>query len=707
MEKKPSQLLKDVFGYDAFRGQQEEIIEHVLSGKDALVLMPTGGGKSICYQIPSLVFNGLTLVVSPLISLMQDQVQALEANGIPAAYVNSTQTQLEKDKIRQRAVDGELKLLYAAPETIFSSSESWITELNIVFVAIDEAHCVSMWGHDFRPEYTFLNRLRARFAPIPFMALTATADKHTRRDIVHHLGLKEAKTFLSSFDRKNLQLTVRGNLPKAKKMGEIVGYIKARKQETGIIYCLSRKETETMAFDLMKQGVNASFYHAGMTAKEREKVQDDFLFDRTQVICATIAFGMGIDKSNVRYVIHNNLPKNLEGYYQEIGRAGRDGLPAEARLYYNYRDVKLLSDFARESEQSEVLLEKLNRMLEFSEAEHCRRRILLSYFSESLEEDCGNCDVCSKPPKYFDGTKLAQMALSGVKRCGEQISSLLLIDLLRGAKTAEIFEQKLNTVKTYGIGAKQSWKEWSHYITAMKNQGVFEIAYHEKMHLKITKFGEDILFGRKELKLSFYSEVKESITVSAPAPSNLDFNEMLFDRLRMLRKKIAVEENVPPYIVFSDASLKDMAKRAPRNTEEFELVSGVGTHKATKYGPEFIELIKAFQNQSKPTKKQKESTYDKTLELIRLGKSIEEISKVRELNPTTIQSHLAQLYIENKWVDIGKFVSMQEIETVKKAMEVTGEKLALKPIHAHLNEELEYGKIRLAMAYLAKEEVDA
>jgi ATP-dependent DNA helicase RecQ len=705
MQVKPIQILKEIFGYSEFRDQQEEIINHIIAGNDALVLMPTGGGKSICFQLPALIFDGITLVVSPLISLMQDQVQALIANGIPAAFVNSTQNQAEKDKIRLQALNGEIKIIYAAPETLFNQSDSWITGLPISLVAIDEAHCVSMWGHDFRPEYTYLNRLRTHFSKIPFVALTATADKHTRRDIVHHLGLKESKTFLSSFDRKNIKLTVRGNLPKAKKMTEIVSYIKARKNETGIIYCLSRKETEDMASALTKEGVNAAYYHAGLPPVKRSDVQNDFLFDRTQVICATIAFGMGIDKSNVRFVIHNNLPKNLEGYYQEIGRAGRDGLPSEARLYYNYRDVKLLSDFARDGEQSEVLLEKLNRMLQFAEAEHCRRTILLSYFSESLDEDCGNCDVCSKPPQYFDGTKLAQMALSGVKRCGEQISSLLLIDLLRGAKTAEVFEQKLNTVKTYGIGAKQSWKEWSHYLTAMKNQGVFEISYHEKMHLKITKLGDDILFGRKELKLSFYSEVKESITAAQSSKSSLDFNEMLFDRLRMLRKKIAVEENVPPYIVFSDVSLKDMAKRAPRNTEEFELVSGVGTHKAMKYGPEFIELIKTFQNQSKPTKKVKESTYDKTLELIRLGKSIEEISKARELSETTVQSHLAQLYTENKWTDIGQFVSMQDIDLVKKAMDETGEKLALKPIHSHLNEEMEYGKIRLAMAYLTKLEV--
>ncbi|MFA7274065.1 MAG: DNA helicase RecQ [Crocinitomicaceae bacterium] len=704
MQKTPVQLLQEIFGYNAFRGQQEEIIQHALSGKDTLVLMPTGGGKSICFQIPSLLINGITLVVSPLISLMQDQVQALEANGIPSAFVNSTQTAAEKDKIRQRAMDGELKLLYAAPETIFSSAESWITELDIRFVAIDEAHCVSMWGHDFRPEYTYLNRLRIRFAQVPFMALTATADKHTRRDIVHHLGLKEAKTFLSSFDRPNLQLTVRGNLPKAKKMGEIVAYIKIRKEETGIIYCLSRKETEDMAFALIKQGINASYYHAGMKPEERAKVQNDFLFDKTQVICATIAFGMGIDKSNVRYVIHNNLPKNLEGYYQEIGRAGRDGLPAEARLYYNYRDVKLLSDFASQSEQSEVLLEKLNRMLEFAEAEHCRRKILLSYFSESLEDDCHNCDVCSKPPKYFDGTKLAQMALSGVKRCQEQISSLLLIDLIRGAKTTEIFERKMNELKTYGIGAKQSWKEWSHYLTAMKNQGVFEIAYHEKMHLKITTFGEDILYGRKELKLSYFIENKDAITIAPKAPSHLDFNEMLFDRLRLLRKKIAVEENVPPYIIFSDATLKDMAQRTPRNTDEFELVSGVGTHKASKYGPEFIELIKAFLNQNTSGKKPKESTYDKTLELFQLGKSIPEISAIRALSTTTVLSHLAQLYLENKWTDIDLYVSTEEVEKVRKAVEVTGEKVALKPIYEFLGDELEYGKIRLAMAYLTKEE---
>lgn len=598
MQKKPISILKEHFGYEAFRDQQAEIIDTILNRQDVLVLMPTGGGKSICFQIPSLLLNGITLVISPLISLMQDQVQALKANGIEAEFINSTQDFLTKNDIRSKAEKGKLKLLYAAPETLFSAQEDWILKLNLSLVAVDEAHCVSMWGHDFRPEYTQIQSLRKKLDHLPFVALTATADKHTRQDIITHLGLKGPKVFLSSFDRPNIRLKVRGNLPKTRKTDEIIAYVHQKAGETGIIYCLSRKETEEMASILSSAGIQASFYHAGMDAMDRAQVQDDFLNDNVQVICATIAFGMGIDKSNVRFVIHNNLPKNLEGYYQEIGRAGRDGLPSEAILYFNYRDVKLLSDFAKDSAQAEVLLEKLNRMVQYAEADHCRRKILLSYFSENLGHDCQNCDVCSHPPKYFDGTKLAQMALSAVKRCDENLSTQLLIDTLRGAKTAEIFEKGLHQVKTYGVGAENSWKEWSHYLIGMKNQGVFEIAYHERMNLKITPFGENILYGKQHLYLSHFVDLKENKPQKEPRKEIvLSSDELLFDRLRMLRKKLAVQANVPPYIIFSDVSLHDMANKLPSNLDEFLEVSGVGNAKAERFGDEFLTLIRNFREQ--------------------------------------------------------------------------------------------------------------
>ncbi len=591
----PEQILKDIFGYDHFRGQQKEIITTILNREDALVLMPTGGGKSMCFQLPSLLMEGITLVISPLISLMQDQVQGLKTNGISAEFVNSTQSAEEKSTIRRQASSGQLRLLYVAPETLFSHQEDWILNLNISLVAVDEAHCISMWGHDFRPEYAQLKSLREKLDAVPFVALTATADKHTRLDIIQNLGLKQPKIFVNSFDRPNIALKVRGNLPKAKKVDEIIAYLQKHRNESGIIYCLSRKETEEMTFSLRNAGISAGFYHAGMDPVARAKVQEDFLNDNCQVICATIAFGMGIDKSNVRFVIHNNLPKNLEGYYQEIGRAGRDGLPSEAILYYNYRDVKLLSDFAKDSQQSEVLLEKLNRMVQYAEASHCRRKILLSYFSENLPEDCGNCDVCSNPPQYFNATQLAQMALSAVKRCNESLSTPLLIDVLRGAKTAEIFEKGLNQVKTYAVGASYTWKEWMHYLIGMKNQGVFEIAYHDHMKLKITPFGLDILFDRRELFLTHFVETKELKKAKKEKKEVvLSSNELLFDRLRMLRKKLAVAANVPPYIIFSDLSLHDMANIQPRNLEEFLTVSGVGKAKAERFGDEFLALLKDF-----------------------------------------------------------------------------------------------------------------
>ena len=416
------QLLKKVFCYDSFRPYQEEIIEHVMAKKDAMVLMPTGGGKSICFQIPALLLEDVTLVISPLISLMKDQVESLLANGVEAGYINSSQSESQKNEILMKARNKELKILYVSPETVASGIHTWLRDFKFSLVAIDEAHCVSMWGHDFRPEYKMIQEIRKIDPSIPFIALTATADKITQKDIVTNLGLKDPRLFTSSFDRPNLSLEVMGNIPKKEKQQEVIQFIQSQRDKSGIIYCLSRKETEEWALALRAAGVNAEYYHAGLSPDERSQVQEDFVKDEVPVICATVAFGMGIDKSNVRWVIHTNLPKNMEGYYQEIGRAGRDGMPSVTRLYYNYRDVVLLTDFAKDSSQSELLLEKLDRMLQYAEASTCRRRILLAYFGESLQENCGNCDVCKNPPVYLDGTVLTQKALSCIKRADEKVT---------------------------------------------------------------------------------------------------------------------------------------------------------------------------------------------------------------------------------------------------------------------------------------------
>jgi ATP-dependent DNA helicase RecQ len=700
-------ILKDVYGYDHFRDQQEAIIENILHKKDTIVLMPTGGGKSICFQIPAIQFEGITLVISPLISLMKDQVDALRALGVDAAFFNSTQSEIEKKRIIEQAKKKELKLLYLAPETLLPALNSWIPELEISLVAIDEAHCVSMWGHDFRPEYTQLQFLRKQYSNIPFVALTATADKLTRRDIEKHLGLVNPKTFLSSFDRPNIQLNIRGNLPKNKKIDEVLDFIDAHKDQSGIIYCLSRKETEEFASNLQTAGINADYYHAGLTADERDHIQTKFLNDEIQVICATIAFGMGIDKSNVRWVIHNNLPKNVEGYYQEIGRAGRDGLASKAILYYNYRDVKLLADFAQNSEYSKVLLEKLNRMLEFAEATTCRRKILLAYFGEVKSNNCENCDVCRNPQATFDGTELAQKALSAIKRAEENVGQTTVIEILRGAKTSEMFSKGFNTLKTFGIGADLSVKEWLYYLTQIKNLGLIEIAYDENMHLKISSFGNDVLFGKKKIQLAFYKEksIEKGKKKTPKKEVSLSFDEMLFDRLKLLRRKIAVEENVPPYIIFHDTSLKEMSELKPTTENAMLAIQGVGLQKYVKYGEEFIALIQLYLNENKgKSKPKKKTTFEETWELIEAGKTLEEISELRSIAGTTIFSHLAKLYEDNYPIHPFNYIEETAFSKVK-AYVSTLEAIpdGMKPIHEHFEGEIDYGTIRMSLAIISKE----
>lgn len=692
--------LKKYFGYDAFRPQQKEIIETILEGTDTLALMPTGAGKSICFQLPALLKEGTTLVISPLISLMEDQVQSLKSNGISAQFYNSTMSTEEKSLLKEDLCANLLKLLYVAPETLFNEHEDFLHSFPFELIVIDEAHCVSMWGHDFRPEYKKIHRLRERFKETTFVAFTATADKLTRKDISESIGLKEPKVFISSFDRPNIALNVAGNLPKKKRLEEIVKFIKERRNQSGIIYCLSRKETEEMATHLKSFNISAGIYHAGLSAENRSYTQQLFINDELQIICATIAFGMGIDKSNVRWVIHANLPKNMEGYYQEIGRAGRDSLPSEALLFYTLRDVKLLSDFAKQSGQSEVLLEKLNRMLSFAESKTCRRTTLLAYFSENHSGNCGNCDNCQFPPKYQDGTILAQMSLSAVKRCAESLSTLQLVDVLRGAKTVEAFEKGWDKIKTYGVGSNHSWKEWTHFLTEFKNLGLFEIAYDNHMYLKVTSEGEQVLKGQQKVQITIFEDHKATKQVQT---KELTVDELLFDRLRLVRKKLASQENVPPYLIFSDAHLKDMAAKVPRNRDEFLKVSGVGEVKLEKYGSPFLEAILEFQTKQKASDK-KINTVDQTLQYFNLGQDISEIAKNRDLSETTISSHIAQLIKEQKITDYAQLINDSEIRKVEDAIDTLAPNQPLKPIFEKLNGEVDYGTIRLALSVLESQQ---
>ena len=657
----------------------------------------------MCFQIPALVFDGITIVVSPLISLMKDQVQALKANGIKADFFNSSISPQEENTVIDKAMKGELQLLYLSPEKLISVSNTWIKNLNIKLVAIDEAHCVSMWGHDFRPEYTRLKIFRNSLPTVPFMALTATADKSARKDIEEQLGLRNSKLFISSFDRKNLSIEVRGQVPKKKKLQEIVNFVEQKKNESGIIYCLSRKNTEEVANYLKEEGCSVAFYHAGMNPEEREKAQTEFINDDTKIIVATIAFGMGIDKSNVRFVIHYNLPKNLEGYYQEIGRAGRDGLPSETVLYYNMRDFVLYSQFADGGANTAMQKEKLNRMLQFAEAKSCRRKILLSYFGEHLNKNCGNCDVCENPPKDFEGTILTQKALSGIVRMGEKEGVTMLINVLRGSNNADVHTKQFFKLKTYGIGKDISFYDWRDYVIQMANQGLIEIMYNENSALKISPIGWKVLKGEETIKLTTPispEEKKKKQKVVKMAPEG-EVNKDLFTELKKVRYSISREENVPAYIIFNDKSLKLMASELPITENQFLAISGVGMNKMEQYGEEFMSVIRKFKGATKP---RKTSTTTETFNLYKEGLTPAEIAERRSLSITTIFSHLSQLYAEGKEVALERFVDKEIVAKVRVAFNELDRKTELKPIYEKLDEEISYGEIRLSVALILKNE---
>lgn len=600
------QTLKTYFGYDSFRPLQEEIIRHILGGNDALVLMPTGGGKSICYQLPALLREGTAVVVSPLISLMKDQVEALCANGISAGALNSSNDETENAALRRACMEGKLKLLYISPEKLLAEANYLLRDMHISLFAIDEAHCISQWGHDFRPEYAQMGILHQQFPQVPIIALTATADKITREDIIKQLHLNHPRIFISSFDRPNLSLTVKRGYQQKEKSKAIIDFIARHPGESGIIYCMSRSKTESVAQMLQKQGIRAAVYHAGLSPTRRDEAQDDFINDRVQVVCATIAFGMGIDKSNVRWVIHYNLPKSIESFYQEIGRAGRDGMPSDTLLFYSLSDLILLTKFATDSGQQSINIEKLQRMQQYTESDICRRRILLSYFGETATHDCGNCDVCKNPPERFDGTIIVQKALSAIVRTEQQISTGVLVDILRGNMTPEVVDKGYEQLKTFAAGREVPARDWHDYLLQMLQLGYFEIAYNENNHLKITPAGSDVLFGRATARLVVIRREEANETkrgrkrklpvLSKELPLGLPNteNEDLFEALRELRKRLADEEALPAYIVLSDKVLHLLSTSRPTTIEEFGNISGIGEYKKKKYGKEFVSLIRKF-----------------------------------------------------------------------------------------------------------------
>ena len=696
------EVLQKHFGYRSFWPLQKEIIQNVLRGNDAVVLMPTGGGKSICYQIPALMNGGLTLVISPLIALMKDQVESLQSNGVAASYLNSSLTHEETRQIASQLKKGNIKLLYVAPERIFTGKfTEFLKTLNINLIAIDEAHCVSSWGHHFRPEYKKLSKLKDIFPDVPTMALTATADKAVRSDIGELLHLKDPEYFISSFDRPNLSLTV---LPGQKKWQQILKIVNRRPGESGIIYCSSRAATENLAERLQDAGKKAKCYHAGLESKERSRTQEEFLQGQTDIVCATIAFGMGIDKSNIRFVIHYNMPGNLESYYQEIGRAGRDGKPAETILFYSYRDVQTQIGFIQQIEDDQyrnIQMAKLKRMQEYAEGQVCRRKILLSYFSEIPEKDCGNCDVCQNPPRYFDGTIQAQMALSAISRMKQKAGISTLVEVLKGVRSENVRKLGFDKIKTFGRGKDVTTFAWQMYIQQMLQQGIIELDYKDHYTLKLTSESREILFNDKRVRLVAPEVIRERQERRLESPRKLTKKEQakneLFEKLRKLRKELADKQGKPAFTVFSDNTLHELTESMPASYEEFLRIEGVGEYKANKYAAVFLQALIHFPEAGKLM-----DTHRITWALLNQGMEIEEIVMLRNIQTNTVYSHLAKLLSDGYDVQVHNYMKEGELKKIQSAVDELGFKKELKPYYEFLEEKIDYGKIRLGISYLSR-----
>ncbi|HPH46947.1 MAG TPA: DNA helicase RecQ [Chryseolinea sp.] len=699
----PLEILRNQFGYAAFRLEQESIINAVLQKKDTFVLMPTGGGKSLCYQIPALVFEGLTIVISPLIALMKDQVDALRINGIDAAYLNSTQSTQQQGEILRKIRSKELKLLYLAPESNFFKQ---LPSFNVSLIAIDEAHCISQWGHDFRPEYLMLAQLKRSMPHVPVIALTATADRLTRKDILEKLELKNPVTYVSSFNRANIQYTVE---PKKKSYEKLLHFLETRKKESGIVYCLSRASTETLAEDLRREGYDALSYHAGMDKDLRIKHQEMFLRDEVNIIVATVAFGMGIDKSNVRYVVHMDLPKNIEGYYQETGRAGRDGLNSEALLFYSYADVTKMKKFVEiegNEDQSKIQLRKLDQMATYGDLPTCRRKYLLNYFDETSADYCGNCDVCLTRVEQIDGATQAQKIISAVTRLKERFGAGYIIDFLRGSNAAKIHEHHKHLI-TFGIGADTSKEEWAGIIRHLIAQGYLLKSEDTYPILKLTAKSDNVLKGLERVMITKTKEKVEGVEVEA------DYEVNLFQHLKDVRRQLAAKENVPAYIVLSDATLLELATYLPHNKEEFRKISGFGEIKIEKYGKQFWDVVADYCREHnlnsrihlkspkriRTERPEKETdTKLQSYEMFKLGHSLEKIAELRKLSSSTIEGHLA-FYIQQGQLDIDQLIDASKIPVIQKAIE-QGDGKILSSIKGLLGDSYSYGEIRIVMAYL-------